>query len=83
MRASGRGRARALFNAGYKTIEELKHASVTDLMNVPLIGPTVAKKIKEQVGGLIKADEWESLKAGAVEGTEQSLLTDYHEDEAT
>ena len=52
-------------------------------MNVPLIGPTVAKKIKEQVGGLIKADEWESLKAGAVEGTEQSLLTDYREDEAT
>jgi helicase len=79
----GRGRARALFNAGYRTIEELKHASVTDLMNVPLIGPTVAKKIKEQVGGLIKADEWESLKSGAVEGTEQSLLTDYHEDEAS
>jgi len=79
----GRGRARALFNAGYKTIEELKHASVTDLMNVPLIGPTVAKKIKEQVGGLIKADEWESLKSGAVESTEQSLLTDYREDEAT
>ena len=79
----GRGRARALFNAGYRTIEELKHASVTDLMNVPLIGPTVAKKIKEQVGGLIKADEWESLKSGAVESTEQSLLTDYREDEAT
>jgi helicase len=79
----GRGRARALFNAGYRTIEELKHASVTDLMNVPLIGPTVAKKIKEQVGGLIKADEWESLKSGAVEGTEQSLLTDYHEDETS
>ena len=79
----GRGRARALFSTGYKTIEELKHASVTDLMNVPLIGPAVAKKIKEQVGGLIKADEWESLKSAAVEGTEQSLLTDYREDEAS
>ena len=79
----GRGRARALFNAGYKTIEELKHASVTDLMNVPLIGPTVAKKIKEQVGGLIKAEEWQNLKAGAVEGTEQSLLTDYREEETS
>lgn len=52
-------------------------------MNVPLIGPAVAKKIKEQVGGLIKADEWESLKSAAAEGTEQTLLTDYREDEAS
>jgi len=50
-------------------------------MNVPLIGPGVAKKIKEQVGGLIKAEEWEDLKSGSIEGTEQSLLTDYREDE--
>jgi helicase len=73
----GRGRARALFNAGYKTIDELKHASVTDLMNVPLIGPILAKKIKEQAGGLIKAGEWEQLSSGSIESTEQSLLTDY------
>ena len=75
----GRGRARALFNARYRTIEELKHASVTDLMNVPLIGPTLAKKIKEQVGGLIKTEEWEQLKSRTVESTAQSLLTDYDE----
>jgi helicase len=75
----GRGRARALFNARYRTIEELKHASVTDLMNVPLIGPVLAKKIKEQVGGLIKAEEWEQLKSRTVESTAQSLLTDYDE----
>ncbi|MGP8068445.1 MAG: DEAD/DEAH box helicase [Candidatus Bathyarchaeia archaeon] len=73
----GRIRARSLFNAGYRTMDELKHASVTDLMNVPLIGPTLAKKIKEQVGGLIKAEEWETLKAKSGETTEQSLLTDY------
>jgi helicase len=76
----GRGRARALFNAGYRTIEELKHASITDLMNVPLIGPGVAKKIKEQVGGLIKSEEWEQLKSGSSETTQQSLLTDYREE---
>jgi helicase len=76
----GRVRARSLYNAGYKSIEELKHVSVTDLMNVPLIGPTLAKKIKEQVGGLIKADEWEALKSKS-EATEQSLLTDYKEAE--
>ena len=73
----GRIRARSLFNAGYRTMEDLKHASVTDLMNVPLIGSSLAKKIKEQVGGLIKAEEWETLKAKGGETTEQSLLTDY------
>jgi helicase len=75
----GRVRARSLFNAGFKNLEELKHASVTDLMNVPTIGPSVAKKIKEQVGGLIKADEWEALTSKTAESTEQSLLTDYKE----
>lgn len=77
----GRVRARALYNAGYRTLEELKHVSITDLMNVPMIGPTLAKKIKEQVGGIIKAEEWERLKSKSTEVTEQSLLTDYREDE--
>jgi len=75
----GRVRARALYNAGYKTLEELKHGSVTDLMNVPMIGPTLAKRIKEQVGGIIKAEEWARLKSKSTEVTEQSLLTDYRE----
>jgi helicase len=77
----GRVRARSLFNAGYRNLDELKHASVTDLMNVPLIGPSLAKRIKEQVGGLIKAEEWEALKSKTTRTTEQSLLTDYREDE--
>ncbi len=75
----GRVRARGLFNAGFTGLDELKHASVTDLMKVPLIGPSLAKKIKEQVGGLIKAEEWEKLKSKTAETTEQSLLTDYRE----
>jgi helicase len=73
----GRVRARSLFNAGYRSLEDLKRASVTDLISVPLIGPSLAKRIKEQVGGLIKAEEWESLKSKSAESTEQSLLTDY------
>jgi actin-like ATPase involved in cell morphogenesis len=52
-------------------------------MAVPLIGPSLAKKIKEQVGGVIKADEWEQLKSKSTEVTAQSLLTDYHEDESS
>jgi hypothetical protein len=51
-------------------------------MNVPLIGPSLAKKIKEQVGGLIKAEEWETLQSKTAETTEQSLLTDYREGES-
>lgn len=78
----GRVRARSLFNAGYRNLDDLKRVSVTDLMNVPLIGPGLAKKIKEQVGGLIKAEEWETLKSKSVETTEQSLLTDYREGES-
>jgi helicase len=77
----GRVRARTLYNAGYKTLDELKSTSVTDLMSVPLIGPSLAKKIKEQVGGLIKAEEWERLQSKTAETTEQSLLTDYHEED--
>jgi len=77
----GRVRARALYNAGYHGLDELKHASVTDLMSVPLIGPSLAKKIKEQVGGLIKAEEWQQLKSKTAETTEQSLLTDYRDED--
>ncbi len=73
----GCARARGLFNAGFTGLDELKRASVTDLMKVPLIGPSLAKKIKEQVGGLIKAEEWEKLKFKTSDSTEQSLLTDY------
>ena len=77
----GRVRARALYNANYHSIADLKHASVTDLMSVPLIGPSIAKKIKEQVGGLIKSEEWEQLRSKTAEATEQSLLTDYREED--
>jgi helicase len=77
----GRIRARAIHNAGYRSLEDLRHASITNLMSIPLIGPTLAKKIKEQVGGLIKAEEWETLKSKSTQTTEQSLLTDYKEEE--
>ena len=71
----GRVRARLLFKSGFKSISDLKSASVSALMNVPLIGPAVARKIKDQVGGKIKAEEWEILKQE--ESSEQALLTGY------
>jgi ERCC4-type nuclease len=65
-----------LHNAGFKAIEDIRKASPSELANVPLIGTRLAKKIKEQAGGLIKSEEWEELRS-IREETEQSLLTEY------
>ena len=72
----GRVRARILYNSGLKTVEDLKHAPVEDLTKLPLIGPKLAKRIKEQVGGFVKAEEWRKLKEE--KGPEQQPLTDYY-----
>jgi helicase len=57
----GRVRGRIMFNAGYRTIEDVRLAQVEDLANLPLMGPKLAKKIKEQVGGFVKKETWEKL----------------------
>ena len=57
----GRVRGRIMYNAGYQTIEDIKRASIEELTNLPLVGPRLAKKIKEQVGGFVKKDTWEKL----------------------
>jgi len=71
----GRIRGRILYNSGFKTIENLKHAAIEDIVKLPLIGPKLAKKIKEQVGGFVKSKEWERLKKE--EGGEQKALTEF------
>jgi len=71
----GRIRGRILYNAGYKTIEDIKHAAIGDLVSLPLIGPKLAKKIKEQVGGFVKKEEWKKLKKA--DDWEQKALTEY------
>jgi len=45
----GRVRARALYSRGFRSIEDLKRASVDELMSVPGIGPQIARRIKEQL----------------------------------
>ena len=45
----GRVRARALFKRGFKSIPDLRKASVSTLAGVPTIGKSIAKSIKEQV----------------------------------
>jgi len=68
-------RGRIMYNAGYKTIGDIKHAPLDSLTNLPLIGPRLAKKIKEQVGGFVKKETWEKLEKG--EEWKQKSLADY------
>ena len=71
----GRVRGRIMFNAGFQTIEDIKHAPLEDLTNLPLIGPRLAKKIKEQVGGFVKKETWEKLEKS--DEWKQRSLADY------
>ena len=74
LKGIGRMRGRMLFNAGLRAIEDLKRASIPQLTSIPLIGPQLAKTIKEQIGGLVKPEEWRRLKS---ESWEQKLLSEY------
>ncbi len=76
----GRVRARMLYSAGLKTVEDIKERSLTDLMSVPTIGPSLAKKIKEQAGGFIKAEEWEKAKTIKPANVEQQAMLTQYED---
>ena len=49
LRGIGRVRARALYQAGFTTLEKLRQASPEDLMKVPGIGASTIKLIKEQL----------------------------------
>jgi helicase len=71
----GRVRGRILFNAGFRTLTDLKHASLLRLTQLPLIGPQVAKRIKDQVGGLIRTKDLSYLDQ--VEDWEQKALSDF------
>jgi helicase len=71
----GRVRARILFDSGLRTARDLKRAPLSQLTKLPLIGSKVAKRIKEQVGGLVKPKQWKAL--GKAEASEQQSLTDY------
>ncbi len=50
LRGVGRVRSRSLFGRGYRTLRDLQKADANDLARIPVIGPSLAKKIKEQLG---------------------------------
>jgi helicase len=74
----GRVRARVLYNSGLRSVDDVKRAPLRKLTGLPLIGPRLAQKIKEQVGGYVKADDWQNLKKKTKKETEQQrALTEY------
>ena len=78
LRGIGRVRARVLYNSGFPTVASLKRAPVSKLVEIPLIGPRLAKVIKEQVGGVVDEDEWKRLETTS---SEQRSLMDFVEEE--
>jgi helicase len=77
LKGIGRVRARVLYNSGLTGIAELKRAPLQRLVALPLIGPRLAKSIKEQVGGLVEEEEWKNLEKAE---TEQKAITDFVEE---
>jgi len=70
----GRVRGRVIFNSGYKTVDDLKRAPIEELANLPLIGPRLAKRLKEQLGGFMKKETLDKLEQNE---WKQKALTEY------
>ncbi len=63
LRGVGRVRGRALHQRGFKTLRDLQKANPNDLARIATIGPTLAMKIKEQVGAPVDVREVEGQAA--------------------
>jgi len=74
LKGVGRVRARMLYNAGYRTIEDLKRATPEELLRVPSIGVQIVKRIKEQLGEPISESEEKKLRSRE---KEQKRIIDY------
>jgi helicase len=59
LKGIGRFRARALFNEGFKTVNELRGVPIKRLAQIKGIGEGVAKSIKSQIGESNKGEEKE------------------------
>ena len=66
----GRVRGRILYNAGYKTVEDVKQAKAETLAKLPLIGLKLAAQIIEQSRGRKEEPHEETVRR-------QKLLTDF------
>ena len=56
LRGVGRIRARALFNEGFKTVNDLRGVPVDRIAHIKTIGAAVAKSIKSQIGEQVRGE---------------------------
>lgn len=78
LKGIGRVRARALYNSGYRTLEDLAKAPIEKLVQVRGIGVEIAKSIKEQLGISVEKSSLE--KAKMLDKSKRKLtgkITDY------
>jgi helicase len=74
LKGVGRVRGRMLFNAGFKTIADLRISKPSQLISIPTIGREVAKSIYEQVGATLDQKEWSTLKSEKLIESKQDTL---------
>jgi helicase len=75
LRTIGRVRGRRLFNAGLKTIEDLRNAPLQSLSKI--LGPAIAQGVKQQLGEKIDEDEIVDTSKSV-----QSNLSSFRDEEA-
>jgi len=74
LRGIGRVKARLLYNAGFKNLDDLRKVRPEELLRIPGIGVETVKKIMEQLGRRIGEIAFEEKK---VKRVEQKRIIDY------
>jgi len=69
MKGIGRVRARNLYDNGFTSLQALRRSDVASLARVPSIGTKLAAKIKETVGGKLKARDLKAARRDEVQTT--------------
>ena len=59
LKGIGRIRARAIFNEGFKTIDDLRGVPVKRIAEIKTIGEVIARSIKDQIGESYKEEDTE------------------------
>lgn len=63
VRGIGRVRARLLFRYGFRTLEDLKRATIEQIVSVPGVGIEVVKRIKEYLGEEVSEEKLKAIRS--------------------